>query len=357
MIHNIQVLRGVAALAVVYYHTGFMLYKNVHTDFQGVSIFFVISGFIMTYITQDADNKFLIRRIIRIVPLYWIITAVAFLCFSILFPTMGHFLHNRDSLSEAGFINLLVDNAGAFSSHILVLLKSFFFIPYKNEAGNLHPYLEVGWTLNLEMLFYLIIGVMLLFKTKRATILACFVLIGIKVLDFSLTDSSKVLDFYSHGYTTFFILGVFSYYAWLILGRIHFLRKKLVLFPIGFVVLCAYFAINTFGCHRYYSSYIIPFSVILMALLLHSSGLRYAWKPSIILGDASYALYLTHTVWIGIQQPLSIKMIPILKTDTIIGMFVALIMSCIIAIFVHYKIEKPTIRMLQRRFITRSSSV
>ena len=40
----------------------------------GVDIFFVISGFIMMYVTENNHKHFLLKRIIRIVPLYWIIT-------------------------------------------------------------------------------------------------------------------------------------------------------------------------------------------------------------------------------------------------------------------------------------------
>jgi peptidoglycan/LPS O-acetylase OafA/YrhL len=88
MILNIQLLRGLAALAVVFYHTAFILYGNVHTDFQGVCIFFVISGFIMTYIIHTRPEHFLLRRVVRIVPLYWIITLIYF--FEI---NLGHFFN------------------------------------------------------------------------------------------------------------------------------------------------------------------------------------------------------------------------------------------------------------------------
>lgn len=353
MIQNIQVLRGLAALSVVYYHTGFVLYKGVHTDFQGVSVFFIISGFIMTYITQSGNRAFLMRRIIRIVPLYWIITSIAFLCFSFMFPILGHFIHNRAPLHSTTFLHQFVEYMGAFQSNGLLLLKSFLFIPYQNEAGNIHPYLEVGWTLNLEMFFYLIIGVALLFHKKGATLLACLILIGIKILDYLTAGNHVYVNFYSHGYTTFFILGVISYYAWLKLAEIEAFKKRRILLPIGFVMLFSFLAINVLGMHSNYLSLLLPFSIILFALLFHSAGLQCTWKPAIALGDSSYALYLTHTVWIGVQQPLSITWMPILKTDTITGMFVALIISCIIGLFVHYHIEKPIIRILQTKLLTR----
>ena len=70
-----QLLRGIAALGVVFYHTDFRLAGGYHTDFFGVTTFFIISGFIMCYITHADAAHFLERRIIRIVPLYWLLTA------------------------------------------------------------------------------------------------------------------------------------------------------------------------------------------------------------------------------------------------------------------------------------------
>ena len=68
MLFNLQLLRGFAALGVVFYHTDFRLAGDWHTDFSGVAIFFVISGFIMCFITRDDADGFLAKRFIRIVP-------------------------------------------------------------------------------------------------------------------------------------------------------------------------------------------------------------------------------------------------------------------------------------------------
>ena len=49
MLFNLQILRGIAAVGVAFYHTDFRLAGNHHTEFFGVSTFFVISGFIMCW--------------------------------------------------------------------------------------------------------------------------------------------------------------------------------------------------------------------------------------------------------------------------------------------------------------------
>ena len=77
-------LRGLAALAVVVYHTAYLI-NGAHTDFLGVCVFFVISGFIMTLVSRETADRFLVKRLVRIVPLYWICTVACVL--------MGNFRH------------------------------------------------------------------------------------------------------------------------------------------------------------------------------------------------------------------------------------------------------------------------
>jgi len=61
MIKNIQILRAFAALAVVFYHTDFLLWGGLHTEFQGVAVFFVISGFIIPRVAQRELFSFMVR--------------------------------------------------------------------------------------------------------------------------------------------------------------------------------------------------------------------------------------------------------------------------------------------------------
>jgi peptidoglycan/LPS O-acetylase OafA/YrhL len=90
---------------------------------SGVDLFFVISGFIMVYTCwakfgeTGATAMFLRRRIIRIVPLYWMATALA--------------------------IVILISHGQGMS--LSWVTESFLFYPFSAQ----HPVLSVGWTLNL----------------------------------------------------------------------------------------------------------------------------------------------------------------------------------------------------------------
>jgi exopolysaccharide production protein ExoZ len=129
LLFNLQFLRGFAALGVVFYHTDFHLAGDWHTDFSGVAVFFVISGFIMCFITRKDADGFLAKRFLRIVPMYWLCTLIRFglLSFS----------------SWSANPPLAAD-----------LPRSLLFVPSEEL-----PILGVGWTLNFEVYFYLVFGV------------------------------------------------------------------------------------------------------------------------------------------------------------------------------------------------------
>ena len=86
-IHNVQYLRFFAASAVLFSHTADLVVSHYSPVWKvpwtaGVDVFFVIRGFIMTWLTRgrfgapDAPLRYLLSRIIRIAPPYWFFTAV-----------------------------------------------------------------------------------------------------------------------------------------------------------------------------------------------------------------------------------------------------------------------------------------
>lgn len=132
-IQSLQILRALAATSVVYLHIGCEPWFGGF----GVDIFFVLSGFVMCYITDSGESgkEFFLRRIARIVPLYWALTLITFVI-AWLKPTL--------------FNSTTADLGNLF--------KSLLFIPYVKENGSISPIIPVGWTLNYEVYFYLLIS-------------------------------------------------------------------------------------------------------------------------------------------------------------------------------------------------------
>jgi len=172
--YGIQVLRGVAAFLVVVAHVGIALryYGFVEipiSDFgaSGVHIFFVISGFVMMVTTRSnwRDDgswyRFVVKRIKRIVPLYWILTTAKIVIAACL---------------PAALRAKTITPSNAFLSYL--------FIPSYNAVHVVSPVISAGWTLCYEMCFYfLFAGVLLLRKNPLYYVSALLIfLFGIGLL-------------------------------------------------------------------------------------------------------------------------------------------------------------------------------
>ena len=150
---TIQALRAIAALLVVLYHAFEMWGLRMGSGAAapswpngaaGVDIFFVISGFVMVVAARRLSDRpgaawvFVQHRIVRIVPLYWLLTtAKLVLVFA---------------LAELALRSTL----GADS-----VLRSYLFLPVVDSAGHFRPLLPVGWTLTYELIFYLLFALAL----------------------------------------------------------------------------------------------------------------------------------------------------------------------------------------------------
>ncbi len=118
----------------------------------GVDIFFIISGFIIIHASAPlfATGRrgvltFLRRRFTRIIPLYWLATA--------LYLASLHWNHSAGAQSQGG---------------ALFIAASFLFIPWPRPDGVMQPAYSLGWTLNYEMFFYVTISLFLLLPRARA---------------------------------------------------------------------------------------------------------------------------------------------------------------------------------------------
>ena len=140
---SIQALRVIAAFMVLAFHVSLEVAKLTPAAVltpgsAGVDLFFVISGFVMLYSSERlfgrpwASAQFFKRRLVRIVPLYW--------------------------LATTALVLLVAPFAGTKA-----VIASLLFWPY--PAGGA-PLLNVGWTLNIEMFFYLVFAAALLAKSR-----------------------------------------------------------------------------------------------------------------------------------------------------------------------------------------------
>lgn len=198
VILGVQYLRFIAAALVVMNHGWPTLPKigrgNLGQSFYvgatGVDIFFAISGFIMIAITarKDFDRQgFFLKRMLRIAPPYWVAT---FIMAAILIAAPTVFTSNRWSLIS--FLTSLVFVA--------------WFCPIRHT---IEPLLQVGWTLNYEMLFYAIFAISLVLAPKKRLELSTSILFALVIFGWVYQPSHHFAQFYTSPIMLEFVIGMY----------------------------------------------------------------------------------------------------------------------------------------------------
>lgn len=316
MLFNLQILRGIAAIGVVFYHTDFRLAGDHHTEFFGVSTFFVISGFIMCWITRDDADGFLRKRIERIVPFYWLCTfALILLTFKLPLDLMSW-------------------------QFLAYLTRSLLFLPSTD-----FPLLHVGWTLNFEMYFYLVFAAALWVNRRFAPLIAGAFICGVLWLA-SVGIGGFLVRYYSHAYIHYFLYGIAVYYAWAILSRFA-PRWPTIATGIAAIAICYGSQFVKPWTPNFAVLEYAPIIIVTSALFLESSGAVVTWRPLILIGDASYAIYLTHLIVFTMAQSHALRNNDTLPKDSVQVMLVWVVVSVAIGVCVHLYVEKPLLRRIR----------
>lgn len=321
---SIQLLRAVAAMSVVFFHMETVPQLGIF----GVDIFFVISGFVMAMVTsQDTSpGSFLLNRIIRIVPLYWILTA-------------------------ALAVVVLVEPTLILSTtfNLVNFLKSLFFIPYFKESGLLQPFLFVGWTLNYEMLFYacMTAGLMI---SRRWHIGITVGLLTLLYVVFGLFGWNPVLtEFFGNLKIFEFVLGIAAWFS----CRARVVHRVPAGLLVATCLAClggmsylevAYPAIDDlfrFGI----PSFFLVVAAVQLEPLARTRALR--WVATTI-GDSSYAIYLSHAYVIALMLRVLLKQGEWLRSHYVLAVLIALAGSALVGRLIYLGIDKPMHRYLKK---------
>jgi len=281
---SVQWLRGIAACAVVLRHAvsgaekaGWLAPRGLDIGLWGVDLFFVISGFIMAITTDghtpgiNAALAFWRRRIVRVVPIYWLLTTLVVM------------------------ISLLAPAATGYRPSPDHVLASYLFIPMEDARGVVSPPLRVGWSLNFEMYFYFVFGCLLLFPRRwLAPILIGWTAVSV-LLGQWLAPHGALPSMLSSTYLCEFTCGVG-------IGLLHLRGIALQRLAATVVMLAGLFgaiAGDVLGYGHNLLSRLLPAVAMLYGLLSIETGIGAGWFnfrrwPALALGDWSYALYLTH---------------------------------------------------------------
>ncbi|MDM9648175.1 acyltransferase [Rhizobium sp. S163] len=275
-LYGIQYLRAFAALAVVVFHAAEKSGEHFAIGAAGVDVFFVISGFIMWVISERrpmTPQGFLLDRLRRIAPSYWLVTAIMI----------------------AGAVAGLFPNLQLTTSHILA---SLFFIPaHSPSTGDIWPVLVQGWTLNFEIFFYVLFAGALFLprKWRLAFLLALFG--GFFLAGQILQPTTPALYTYTRPIILEFVGGVLIAELWL---RWWIAGTSLGLACVG-AALSGFAAIHLMGA-EFNAGICGPLAMVLVygMVSLEAAGSLGRMPLLTYLGDASYSIYLWHTLAISV---------------------------------------------------------
>jgi exopolysaccharide production protein ExoZ len=288
---SIQALRAITAIAVALAHACHYLEKELGipnslpgSEFgsAGVDLFFVISGFVMVYASERffrreaSPAEFFLRRLARIVPLYWVTTSII----------LAYLLLHYGSLQAVHFSPAVV-------------IASYLFIPYPQTDGYMAPVHGVGWSLNFEMFFYVCFCLALPLGRRPGVAVVTAFLVGLVAIDRTLPPP---LDYLAEPIVLEFAMGMLIALA---------VREGYRL-P---VIVCA--ALASTGVAGFVLSYWhtdidhmvvwgIPSALVVAGVTLAKAPLTSGplARGVSFLGDASYSLYLVHPIAVTLPRRL-----------------------------------------------------
>lgn len=311
-------IRGLAALAVVFYHFFYRynsLYEHdlAYTSFAsygiyGVNLFFMVSGFVIYWTLNRTENAidFIVSRFSRLYPVYWFSVVLTFIV------VFSFGLDGRETTVLVMFENFL-------------MFHEYLGVPHVDG---------VYWTLTLELTFYFWIFIIFKFGYLRHAELV-FSLLVIVSLFYSLGLIS-LPDFFKKflmlKYVSFFTAGICFYKISNDLSD-----KKTI--PI--LCLCL---ISTIFTESIKAFIIFLFFYIGFYLAISGRLKILTFKPLVYLGGISYSLYLTHQNigYIIINKAYEYDVLPI------VGVSFAFIFTLALASLLTKYIEKPALRGIRK---------
>lgn len=297
----------------------------------GVDIFFVISGFIIYHIggAQPAGVRsaidFMIRRVIRIAPTYWLFT----------FAMLGVMMTMSDALRQ---------NAVSLGN----VAMSLFFYPYSpDNTVAMRPILAQGWTLNFEMFFYLVFAVLVCVAPPQRRFAALIGSLAALVAVGAVFPIQPPLFFLLQPLLLLFAAGIAIARYYDRLPR-HGTPVTATLVVAAAVLATAFGEVaETDLWVRLLTRGVPAFAIVYAVLFWRRPPAWVAGGPVPLLGDASYALYLSHPFVVNAM------LLIFAKIGLKIGVFylIATVAASVLAgLVIFLVIERPTTSWLTRAY-------
>jgi peptidoglycan/LPS O-acetylase OafA/YrhL len=267
------------------------------------------------------------RRIARIAPLYFSMTTI-FLTVMLVSPKLIPVA--RPELTE--------------------ILASYFFIPYyRPDEHWMHPVYSIGWTLNYEMFFYAIFGCVIALPVKRALTALTLLFCALAIAGVILHPEPGVFFFWSRPVILEFVMG--AWIGYFCLTEFRTSNRAASMLAIAGIAGFALQVMSGVYAHGYWRPLVwgLPAAAIVAAAALTNWNItsRGLWKPIVLLGGASYSLYLVHPMAVHAMHLLWDKLGLSTHASDTVFFFVTLAPMPLLAIAIYLCFEKPVTKALQ----------
>ena len=350
----VDALRGVAALAVVFFHLQAALDRGpqawmpallgdlFRAGHYGVNVFFVLSGFVIASSVRDGDwtpaflARFTLRRSVRLDPPYWV--AIALECGLILaglrlFPSLA----------------TPIPTPAQIAAHLA----------YAQDLLGYGHILPIFWTLCYEFQFYIVlVGLLVIYRTleRRAGVRTAGTLMaalcgGLFVLSVVVhhglvppAPRGVALDRWHQ-----FFIGALAW--WVVSGRV----ALPVLAGAGAVIAVLS---RRPDAPAELAIMVVTSSLCMLSVRRPDLDRHFAWRPLQFLGTISYSLYLYHASvgWRALslaQRTWGMSLPPLVGVT---AWLLSLVLVLAVATALWWLVERPSMRLARRVTLPRRSA-
>ena len=334
-IQILQMIRLFAASMIILYHTNVIGSRGSF----GVEIFFVISGFLAVYTTSRPvpAGSYLLKRLIRLLPLYWIFTILTFLILTL-----------KPGLSRMSDVEPL---------HFLY---SMLFIPYTGWKNVVLPILAVGWTVHYELAFCLLFSLSLLISHRHRVLICSLLLLSLVSVGLLIKPEPLFIRHYTDVLLFDFFLGIMAGWGWEKLRRhvpadrqvlaglsgpwkvpVHLLLAFLALFSLWFLIADPALPLTLHVAFRYG----IPAAVLIFSLLLLTEQAHFPAKI-LALSEMTYSIYLVEYFTTSVYKRLVPRRMSL--PLTLLSLVLLFIVTFILSVVPYHLIEVRLASRLRR---------
>lgn len=331
-IQSVQIMRGIASLLVVLLHIsikgsqyGNGALKGFAIGGSGVDLFFIISGYIMCVSTVGRSlnfSQFMLLRIKRIIPLYWLVTTIALVVF----------LYNPKVVNTSGGETSIWASYALFPNGKKFLISN-------------------GWTLSYEFLFYLLFASFIYKGTYKTMQVSAIILLLLVAIGLCVDYYSPFFDFSTNILYLEFVFGMGCFYL--------LNQKNLRLTPgygillclVGSVLLVLEAAVSIHGQEKWRGFYWgIPMLAIFIGLISLESLLQRnkSLLKSMLLeiGNSSYSLYLVHPFVLS-GTAMALRRLKMANNPYLFTVLL-LTLAIVIGHLVYFCVERPLMTLVRK---------